>query len=82
MLHASGSPSPDSTGDYLEVGIVNGEPSYTNSGVPDWHMWYDGAEWLISPIMGVSIGIEWFSASKLGTYTGRGGYTGTLTVSQ
>lgn len=79
---ASGTLSPDSTGDYDINGGFNGKASYKRR-IAGYHMWWDNVDsWYISVLLGTPGTAYWkrTNASPVGSFTHGGTATGDATV--
>lgn len=80
--HATGTLTPDATGNYPAEGEWNDQPSYVG---PDreFFIWWDGIDsWLINDYIGRTDGIGWKRTDPAidGEYAPYGGAVGTATV--
>jgi hypothetical protein len=83
-LTVTGAVSPAINGNYNPIANFGGKAAYKNTVVNYYIAWSVGAAgWVLSSLEGIPTSSYWirFNATALGTYTGYGGASGTVTVS-
>ncbi len=78
----TGTLSPNLTGTYSYVGMLNGYPLFYVDG-PDYWIYHTGSNWIVAAV--ITSAVDYFalastSLSPAGTYTAAGAATGTATV--
>jgi hypothetical protein len=69
ILEFTGTLTPDSTGDFYEIGIFNGEPYYYNSVKEHFHFWnIYTSQWVVCAELGSMGQYHWFSEDKISQY--------------